>query len=121
MGGDDLPGGTVEQLSHQSGVLGKTSRSLEGNRMERFGPSLLRLFEPCAATTFDRQVPFSQVAFAVWKCKRLGRLCFRIRHPPEVSACESMPLLRRRETSGTLAPLRRVPSFERLNRRNCIS
>src|SRR5260370_38546533 len=99
--GDDLPGGTEEQLSHQSGVLGKTSRSLEGNRMERFGPCLLRLFEPCAATTFDRQVPFSQVAFAVWKCKRLGRPCFRIRHPPEVSPAASLPLLLVRAAGGT--------------------
>src|SRR4029077_20008861 len=79
--------------------------------MKRFGASVSRLFGPCAARVFGRRVPFSQVAFAVWKCKRLGRLCFRIRHPPEVSACESMPLLRRHETGGTLALLRLVPSF----------
>src|SRR5713101_2904 len=77
----------------------------------RFGASLSRPFGPCEATIFGRRVPFLRVASAVWRGNRLRDPCFPIRHPSEASACESMLLLRRRETSGTLALLRRVPSF----------
>src|SRR5258708_16391815 len=78
---------------------------------ERFGPSVLRPFEPCAATVFGRQVPFSQVACATWKDNQLRYLYFPSHHPSQVLACEPMLLPRRHETSGTLALLRRVPSF----------
>src|SRR5258708_18193346 len=80
--------------------------------------SLSRFFGPCAARVFGRQVPFSQVACATWKDNRLLFLCRPTpRCPSEVSACESMLLLRRHETSGTLALLRRVPSFRGSRRR----
>src|SRR6266404_3840373 len=75
--------------------------------------SLSRFFGPCAARVFGRQVPFSQVACATWKDNRLLFLCRPTpRCPSEVSACESMLLLRRHETSGTSALLRRVPSSQ---------
>src|SRR5260221_3054055 len=80
--------------------------------------SLSRFFGPCAARVFGRQVPFSQVACATWKDNRLLFLCRPTpRCPSEVSACESMLLLRRHETSGTLALLRLVPSFPGSRRR----
>src|SRR5229473_4692701 len=78
----------------------------------RFGATL-RPFAPCAAEVFGRWVPSSQVACAVWRGNRLRDPCFPIRHPSEASACESMLLLRRRETSGTSELLRPVPSFPR--------
>src|SRR6266404_5377719 len=80
--------------------------------------NLLRPSGPCAATIFGRRVAFSQVACATWKDNRLLFLCRPTpRCPSEVSACESMLLLRRHETSGTLALLRRVPSFRGSRRR----
>src|SRR6266404_7822487 len=79
--------------------------------------TLLRLSAPCAAKGFDRRVPFSQVACAVWRGNRLPRLCFRIRHPSEVSACAMMLALRHRETGGTVALLPPVPSFRASRRR----
>src|SRR6266436_398517 len=76
----------------------------------RFG-AILRPFGPCAATIFDRRVPSSLVTSSVWRGNRLRDPCFPIRHPSEVLACESMLLLRRRETSGTSELLRIAPSF----------
>src|SRR6266404_7159099 len=79
--------------------------------------SLSRFFGPCAATTFGRQVPFSQVACATWKDNQLRCLCFPIHHPSQALACEPMLLPRPHETSGTLALLRPVPSFRASRRR----
>src|SRR6266404_3423065 len=88
----------VTAQSHRSRSEWKVPAGLG---LKWFGTSLWRLFEPCAATVFRRQVPFSQVACAVWRGNRLPRLCFRIRHPSEVSACAMMLALRHRETGGT--------------------
>src|SRR5712664_4848905 len=84
----------------------------------RFGASPSRLFGPCATRVFGRQVPFSQVSCATWKDNRLLFLCHPTpRHQSEVSACESMLLLRLHERGGTLALLRPVPSFRASRRR----
>jgi hypothetical protein len=79
--------------------------------VERFGASLLRLFGPCAARGVGREVSFLQEACTVWRGKRLRCLCFRIRHPSEVSPSAMMSALHRHETGGTLELLKRLPSF----------
>src|SRR5712692_2915310 len=104
---------SAEVAGHTKAInhVGNPRKMTRQRSQERFGPSVLRPFEPCAATVFGRQVPFSQVACATWKDNRLLCLCFPIHHPAQVLACESRLLLRRRERGGTLALLKLVPSF----------
>src|SRR4029077_5612474 len=82
-----------------------------GGKLERFG-AILRLFALCAATTFGRQVPFSQAVCATWKDNQLHCLCCPTpRYPSEVSACEWTLPLRPHETIGTSALPARAPTF----------
>src|SRR5258706_6705209 len=94
----------------QDDVPGNRKHTLEGIS-QRNRSSLVRLFAPCAARIVGRQVSFLQEACTVWKGKRRPRLCFRIRHPSEASACAMMLALHRHETGGTLALPRPAPSF----------
>src|SRR5258707_12775010 len=76
----------------------------------RFGASLSRLSGPCAARVFGRQVPFSPVAYAVWRSNRLRGPCSRIRHPSKVSSCSILLEPHQHETGGTSGLRERVPS-----------
>src|ERR1700676_4491651 len=72
--------------------------------------SVSRLFGLCAATAFGRRVPFSPVAYAVWRSNRLRGPCSRIRHPSEVSSCSILLELHQHETGDTSALRERAPS-----------
>ena len=74
--------------------------------------AILRLSELCAATTFGRQIPFSQAVCATWKDNQLHCLCCPTpRYSSEVSACEWTLPLRPHETIGTSVLLTRAPTF----------
>src|SRR5258708_4071286 len=60
---------------------------------------------------YDKVYREDVLACAVWRSNRLRGLCFRIRHPSEVSACSIRRVLHRHGTGGTWALPRRVPSF----------
>src|SRR6267154_6870294 len=91
--------------------------SARSRQVKRFGASLLRLFAPCAATTFGRRVPFSRGACVVWRSNRLRGPCSRTRHPSEVSSCSILLELHPHETGDTSGLRESEPSFQAFRRR----